>query len=271
MRRALVVLTVLAFALGACDLRAEIEVNDDGSGTMGMVFALEPEMIALLDQQGLGVDPFAEMRADFADDPVDWTVQDFREGKLRGIRATFPFTSIDDLLEKMDALGENSRDAGLQDFSIVRHDGGWAFTGRSTDVGKQVGNDQIPIPAAQLGAVLTLQLRVTLPGSAAEHNADEIERSAGRTTFIWSPSFDDGAIDLRAATTPGGGSSFPVLPVALVLGAVAVVLVARFVKAQNEAAAAAGSPNLSDGDVESLAGVPSDQNEPAASGPGAPE
>lgn len=243
MRRTLLAVALLALALSACELRAEIAVNENGSGTLGVTFAVEPETLALFNLGGAG-DPFAEMKADFADDPVTWTVQDFTEGKLKGIRATFPFSSIDDLREKSRLLdsGGNS-DAGFEDFTLERRGEGWVFEGRSTDTQSALsGGGQVPIPPEQLEKLVNIQLRSTLPGKASTHNANQVTASGGRTTFIWKPKFSAKSIDLRAQTMPGDGSSLPVLPVALGLGglgAVGAVLALR-----RKAAPAAMAPEV---------------------------
>ncbi len=232
MRRTLLALAALTLALSACELRAEIAINDDGSGTVGMVFAVEPQMLQFFDQAGLGADPFAELRADLADDPVAWEVDEFSEGSLKGIRAVFSFASVDDLVEKMDALGGSGGGEGaLKDFTIARQGDGWVFEGRSSDAQEELSNGQIPIPLDQLATILKVQFRVTLPGNAASHNADEVTSNGGRTTFIWKPDLKDNAVELRAATTPAGASS-PILPVAIGLAALGMVALIWFRRTQ---------------------------------------
>lgn len=231
MRRFFVGLAILAFGviLSACEMRAEISVNDDGSGTMGVVFLMEPEYIDAARQSGVE-DPFAEMRADLKDDPVPWQVEDLREGRLRGIRATFAFTSVDDLLRKAAEIGRDSGGStGFEEeFTLRRDGGGWRFAGRSTDLKEEAGDD-LPIPVEQLASLLKLQFRVTLPGKASSTNADDTTSSGGRTTFIWKPSINDSTVTFAARTT-AAGAGFPTLPVALgaaVVGVGAVVGILR--------------------------------------------
>lgn len=227
MRRILLAVAALTLALSACELRAEIAINEDGSGTVGMVFAVEPEMLQLFNQSGLGVDPFANLRSDLADDPVAWDVEQFTEGRLTGIHATFAFATIDDLLDKMEALdSDQGSDAALKDFTIARQAGGWVFEGRASDPQEELSSGSFPIPLDQLATMLNIQFRVTLPGRAAEHNADEVTSGRGGTTFIWKPDLKAQGVELRATTTPGGAAS-PVLPVALALAALAVVALTR--------------------------------------------
>ena len=219
----------LGLALGACELRAEITVNGDGSGTMGVTFLIEPEYIDLMNQSGAGVDPFAEMKADLANDPIAWKVKDITQGRLRGIHATFPFTSVDDLLKKAQELNQDSADSptGIEGFTLKREGGGWRFDGTSTDVTEQT--EDFPIPPEQLATLVKLQFSVALPGKAAEHNADETTSSGGKTTFIWKPSVAQRSVSFRARTTRGSGG-VPVLPIGLgaaVIGGAAVVAILR--------------------------------------------
>jgi hypothetical protein len=243
-RRTLLTIAVLTLALGACELRAEIALNDDGSGTVGMVFAAEPEMLQLLSQPGLGGgDPFADLRADLADDPVDWKVEGFTEGRLTGIRATFAFASVEDLTDKMEALDSDAGgDAAIKDFSIARRGGGWVFEARSGDPQDELSSGAVPVPVDQLAALLKVQFRVTLPGSVASHNADEVTSRGGRTTFVWRPDLSSPPADLRAATVPGGTSA-PAVPVTLGLVALTVVAFVWFRRTQSRPAVL--DPNFS--------------------------
>jgi hypothetical protein len=225
MRRTLLGIAVLALALSACELRAEISVNQDGSGTFGMVFAVGPEMREMLKQPGLGGgDPFAELRSDLADDPVAWTVEDYKEGALEGVRATFEFSSPQDLREKVIAMSEDPQsESALSEFSLERSGEGWSFRGIASDAESELGGGgDSPFQIDQLASLVKVQFRVTLPGRSVENNADEVETGGGKTAFIWKPSLTDRGISMIASTKPGGGSSLPLLPIAAVIGVLGV-------------------------------------------------
>lgn len=229
MRRILLCLALLTLALSACELRAEIEVNDNGSGTFGFVFGADPQMRGFLAQAG--EDPFAELRRDLADDPVPWTVTEFAEGDLTGVRATFPFDSVEQMKSALEALDQDpsNNGAAFRDFRLERSGEDWVFHA-SSDLQSSFGADAPPIPVEQLATLLRLQFRVTLPGKAASHNADEVTRSGGRTTFIWKPTLSATAVSMDARTTPGGGS-LPVVPIAAgVLALVAVLAAVSLVR-----------------------------------------
>ena len=249
MRRIVLVLAALAIALTACEFRAEIAIDDDGSGTFATVFAMEPEMIALFNESGFGGDPFDDLKRDLADDPVVWDVDEFKEGRLTGIRATFTFESIDDLLDKVDAMSTaEGNGSALEDFTVARRGGGWTFEGSAADPQEELSKDS-PFSLDQLENVLKFQFRLTLPGRAADHNADQAIAGNGKTTFVWAPSLKEPAPDFRASTTPAGASS-PVAPILLVLAALAIgaVLWLRSVRRPPEAAAGtlADAPDASD-------------------------
>jgi hypothetical protein len=225
LRRTVLVLAALAFALTACEFRAEIAIDDDGSGTFATVFAMEPEMIALFNESGFGGDPFDDLKRDLADDPVVWEVDEFKEGRLTGIRATFTFESIDDLLDKVDAMSTAEGDgSALEDFTVARQGGGWTFEGSAADPQEELSKDS-PIPLDQLENILKFQFRLTLPGRAADHNADQAIAGNGKTTFVWTPSLKEPAPDFRASTTPSGGAATPVLPSVLALAALVIVAI----------------------------------------------
>ena len=229
----------LGLFLSACELRAEISVNDDGSGTMGVTFGIEPELLQLMQQEQPGEDPFAEMKADLANDPVPWKVEDFMEGRLRGVHATFPFTSVADLLKKVQKLNEDSGESptGLEDFTLKRDGGGWVFGGTSTDVGQQ--SEDFSLPPEQLEKLVKLQFRVTLPGKVSSSNADRITSSGGRTTFIWKPSVNEKSVAFQAKTTAGGGSA-PILPIGLGAGVLAVAATVGILRSRKISVPAGG-------------------------------
>jgi phosphatidylinositol mannoside-binding LppM-like protein len=231
MRRIVVgcAIVALGFVLSSCELGAEVSVNKDGSGTMGISIGIEPQYLSLLGQSNK--DPFASTKKDLADDPVHWKVEEFKTAKVRGLHATFTFASVDELRAKLAAMSKSSAsETGLKDFTLKREaGGGWSFGGKSQDVQSRVGKG-ISIPPDQLASLLKLQFRVTLPGKARSSNADETTSSGGRTTFIWRPSVKDESVAFQAATTPGGG--LPMLPVAIAAALIALVGGVGFVRSR---------------------------------------
>lgn len=255
MRRTMVAVAALAMVLSACEIRAEIEVEEDGSGTFGFVFGMEEALFGSLPP---GMDPLASARRDLAGDPIPWRVEDFRENGLRGFRATVAFDSVEQLLAMLEQQAQADGQAlfatGDDAFVLERvAGGGWRFAatgegpsdldanpfggqGGSPSFGGDFGDPatdfggdlsftpQMPDLPAGADTILRLEFHVTLPGDAADSNADEVRRSGGGSTFVWRANLaDQGPMALSATTTPASGS-FPILPVAalalLALGAV---------------------------------------------------
>lgn len=128
MRRFLVALGLLALALTACELRAEINVNPSGSGSMGFEFGIEKSLLQAI-PGAAGQDPFAQATKDLGNDPVAWKVERFDKGGLAGIRATFQFSDIADLLRKAEALNQSgsSQGPGFKGLVLGKTASGWEF------------------------------------------------------------------------------------------------------------------------------------------------
>jgi len=250
MRRVMVGAVLVALVLSGCEIRAEIEVEEDGSGTIGMVFAMEALFFGSMPS---GLDPLAQARRDLADDPIPWKVEDYVSNGMKGFRATAPFDSIEHLREMID---EQARADGETPFDpnafVIERDGagGWRFEmtseapgqelagslspfgedfGESPSFGADFGDPSLDfegelgftpeVPGLPAGAdnVLRFEFHVTLPGDAAEHNAPDVEQKGGRSTFVWRYNLSDvDPVALRAATTPAG-ASLPLMPIAAVL------------------------------------------------------
>lgn len=253
MRRMIIGAAALMLVLSACEIRAEIDVNDDGSGTFGFVFAMEPMFFGALPG---GADPLAETKSELRADGLPWRIEDYQSEGLRGFRATLPFQSVEHLLrmmaEQSEASGSGPFDVGDGFVLEKAADGGWTFqaTGSSpgADLGFGGGNPfespsfggdfggegdlgftpEMPELPAGADGLLRFEVQVSLPGDAASHNADEVRQRGGKSTFIWRMGLtDEGPTDVRAATTPAAGG-FPMLPAAgivlVVLGGIVVAL-----------------------------------------------
>ena len=231
--RRLVALAGLALALAACEARVEMNVHDDGSGTFGMTMLVDKPTLDAMRAFGGGV--FDEMRKDLADDPVEWTVTNVKEGAQSGVHAVFAFADIEDLKAKLTKLDEEDSDQPFGEFVVERAGDGWRFeatanTPTASDLAPSLpgpGQNAPPgfeqaSPFAGLGSQLNLRFvfRVTLPGGAGETNASRIERAGSETTFVWQYDTKKASTtrSLFARTTAATGGGFPALPVAAVVG-----------------------------------------------------
>lgn len=266
MKRIVAVAAALALALSACEIRAEVTVAPDGSGTFGYVMAVEPFM---LDGMPANENPFNDFQSALEDGPLPWTFTEFKEAGYRGVRASLPFTSIEDLRSKIGTMNEEGAGNGIDDTLTITQtaDGGWTFRATTKPpepefddgdlsptwghqqptqplpgqiVGDQYtpplypeqdtfdpGDYRAPNPLEAFEGAFRFEFHVTLPGKPKETNASETHAGRKSTTFVWRiEPSGSQAVDLVATTKP---TPFPIVPVAagLVLVGGAVWLVLR--------------------------------------------
>lgn len=249
MRRMALGIVVLVLALASCEMRGELKVNSDGSGTMGIMFGIDRTLLALMPG---GQDPFADAEKGFKDDPVSWKMERFSTDKLVGFRASFPFSSVDDLKAKMALLKDDSKSgSAFGELDIRKTATGWEFSatpgsmpssagatpggggstapqtsqrsrpitlpdGRVIAPPSPVPMNPAPFDLSGLGSsLMDIQLWVTLPGALVSTNAAETKRAGRSTTFIWKPSMaavQKGERLAMTASTRSVGGGVPVLP-----------------------------------------------------------
>lgn len=207
-RRRAGLLLLLAVLLGACELetRASLDLSDDGSGTVALEAELDEALLDELDR--LGVDPFAELTAAVAADPV-WRLE--REPVDGGLRLRAVRERTTDPAGALAALGEGlaDTDPGLvADLDVdVDAEGGVEVAGTArlrAPVAPGV-MDADAAGEAPDGEALTeltarhvrAELEVTLPGRVVRHDADRVD---GRT-LGWSLP-PDTAVDVHATAVP---------------------------------------------------------------------
>lgn len=220
---------MLSLFLTACEMRAEVSVNEDGSGTLGFVFGLEP-MFARAFPPGTE-SPVDMFRDELKSSGAPWSFSKLDEPSLKGLRATMPFRDTEDLRERLEDLAEqdgtffgsgDSLDTGIV---LQQLDGGWSFRGRGvTPAGRDMEETGIDpstmmagMPEEDLNKAFRFEFHVTLPGQVLSHNADEIERVGDRTRFVWRTGmYDADALELRAQTEPVQPGP-PIVPAAIVV------------------------------------------------------
>ena len=234
MKRLILAIAALTLLLASCDLRAELHVNGNGSGIFGFAFLIDQ---ALLDRlPGAEADPAAEFGRQFADSPVPFTVEEISEGGSAGVRASFAFSSPDDLNTKLNALAASEGQApGAfgDDFRLERDGDGWVFEATGESVGDEFasgfneGFDQAapeggfgsddPFSAdfnpEMLAGLFDFSFRVTLPGTAGSHNATRTIDGGGATTYVWDVDLTSTDPLRMSARSVGAGGGFPAVPV----------------------------------------------------------
>ena len=222
--RCLSLLALLAGAVvlsGCARIEIGIHVNEDGSGEISLLSALDTRFLdaaAAAGDTGME-DPFSDL--DEADLPPGATVEEYDQDGFRGVRARFPFAASEDIKRTIDAALSDAGDdptgaaAGLDQlferFDLRRDGDGWRFDAVAVplfmgalpgDGGDALGGDALGGEMAELmleGFEFTI--RIELPGEIVEHNADAVEDGA----LVWS--LDPLSEEPRAllALTSGGG------------------------------------------------------------------
>ena len=217
--RCLTLLALLASAVvlsGCARIEIGIHVNEDGSGEISLLSALDTRFLdaaAAAGDTGME-DPFSDL--DEADLPPGATVEEYDQDGFRGVRARFPFAASEDIKRTIDAALSDAGDdptgaaAGLDQlferFDLRRDGDGWRFDavavpllmGALPGAGGDALGDEM---AALMLERFEFTIRIELPGEIVEHNADAVEDGA----LVWS--LDPLSEEPRAllALTSGGG------------------------------------------------------------------
>jgi hypothetical protein len=210
--RALFAVAVLALVATGC-FRSDIsvQVNDDGSGTVSAVFAVNPKQYAELYKslgsdadEELGDDPCKELQNDAQDGgdlPNGTKVEAYKDGDFCGVKFTIPFTAGDDIDKSIaDAFGglESAGVGGFETFTIEKQGTGWRFQAKPASDSSSTGTDMAMFEQYFKGA--SNVVRIKLPGRQVEHNADRID---GDGTMIWNLNVLGDSRTLSARTEPG--------------------------------------------------------------------
>ena len=163
----LIVFLMALVSTGCIKLHLNIEVNPDGSGTMGMAMGMTAQAKALAGSQGVG-DPFdaiSEEMAQSADAP-EVTVNRWTEGEYEWAEAQVSFQTLDELNTRMQETDlfkffKISKRSGLLKDSYVL-DAEIAPSAFTSDL----PSDMDVNPSGMFEARMT----VTLPGEIVESN-----------------------------------------------------------------------------------------------------
>jgi len=225
----LLVLAALPLLLAGCfRVDIAIHVEEDGSGSVAMLLAVEESMLAFLQSQGGSDSSPLDLLSDLdtATLPPGVTAEPYSEDGFTGARITIPFAAGDDVAATLDEAfsaigGADAADspAPLEDFVLRREpDDGWRF---EASVSSPTGGDTAGIDASAARLLLgdaSFAVRVLLPGEVVETNADETTADG---ELIWNIDPLGDARTLSAVTRPAGGAG----PSALLLGGLALATV----------------------------------------------
>lgn len=243
---------LVAFALitSAC-ITAEIEVrvNDDGSGTLSVLFAADRESLeAIAEGEDLG-NPADEI--DPSTLPPGATVETIDTEDLLGVKVTVPFAAGADVgaaIEETFAAvsGEDgamlSGESSLfEAFTLVREGDTWRFEA-NTEALDATGEDaeMMAMAQAMMGDV-TMVVRIALPGEVVTQNADRVEDDGALTWNV--PLFAPEGRTLSATSEVGGGGMNVAVISGIVIGALVLAAIgAMALSRRRSAAAASGTP-----------------------------
>ena len=192
--RRLALLALLAGAVllsGCARIEIAIQVNDDGSGEIALLSALDTQFLEAAAAAGDTEIEDSFLDLDEADLPPGATIEAYEEDGFRGVRARYPFAASDDI---KGAIGAALTDAGeaagpdelFKRFDLRRDGGGWRFDAVVSPIftGALPGDDGDALNgdlAALMLEEVEFTIRLDLPGEIVEHNADAVENGA----LVW--------------------------------------------------------------------------------------
>ena len=215
--RRVLVLLVAALAVlttGCLKVDVAIDVNEDGSGAIRTVQAVDVDAVA---QGGAGAFEPGDLLPDRGDLPDDVTASRYRQDGYEGVELRAEFRDLDELDSRLQDIADafiatfEEEGAGpatrsdsppgdaLAGFRIGRTVDGWTFEGDGLA-------GELSSPAARaLIAGSELRLQVRLPGRPllGRNNADEVRGN----TFVWELRAADPRDELFAETGPGSPAS----------------------------------------------------------------
>jgi hypothetical protein len=236
MRKYVLAFFGLALVLSACRIESNIIMNidEDGSATVGAEIGFDEEMLDLVTQGG--GDP-SDILGDLPDlggdgvEPIERV-----EGDMTYYGVT---TNIDDL-STYDFDGFEGE--AFSEFSYQFDDSSATLAAKvdATGIGDLGGEDLGIDPSEITGDIFSARVLVAMPGTIAEHNADEV---MGDGTLVWNLPLS-GSKDIFATST-FGGSSFNwiwlLVGGVLLIGVVAAVAAVMTSRKDSEKAVAAAA------------------------------
>lgn len=186
----------LALLLSACRIESNVilDINEDGSATVGAEVGLDEEMLDIVSQSG--EDP-TELLSDLPSlggeevEPIN---------RVEGDMTFFGFTTTVEDLSTYDFAGLQGET--FSEFIYEYDDSSATLTATvdATGVGDLGGGGELPIDPTDITADLfSARVLVAMPGSVTEHNADEV---TGDGTLVWNLPLS-GSVDIFATSTFG--------------------------------------------------------------------
>jgi hypothetical protein len=193
MRKYVLAFFGLALLLSACRIESNIilDINEDGSATVGAEVGFDKEMLDLVSQNGGDPeDLLSELPSPDGEEvePIS---------RVEGDMTFFGFTTSVEDLSTYDFAGLQGET--FSEFIYEADDSSATLTATvdATGIG-ELGDGELPINPAEITAdIFSARVLVTMPGSVTEHNADEV---TGDGTLVWNLPLS-GSVDVFATST----------------------------------------------------------------------
>lgn len=180
MIRKILLVAAFALVLSACrmDIKVEMQLNEDGSGTGALVFSVDDQMRDLIDQGGQAVSP-EDFFKSLGINTSTVTITEARDGDFTRTTAAGTYAEFDDL-KKMFAVGSDL--SAIKEASFVRVDDEVTLTGTLVfDLAANVP-DNAPVGLQTISQFITISAALEMPGEVIEHNADRVTEDG---VLIW--------------------------------------------------------------------------------------
>ena len=236
----LILLPAALLLSGCFTLETEYVVNEDGSGSQSIRFALPPEMVSTMGGEAPSVEEaesspeLQEIRDALGDTGSITFFSSPEEGF--GFEITMNVEPSDDvgaaLVAKAEELTRATADTEMPLGELtgaaptIRRDGdSWVFEAAMEELDAATiaalsGDPSATEMASFFGDQITLTTRLTLPGEVTEHNADEVLEDG---TLVWTMTASSPARTLTARSEVGGGGLPTAAMAGLLIGGIALV------------------------------------------------
>lgn len=249
MRKYVLAFFGLALLLSACRIESNIilDINEDGSATVGAEVGFDEEMLDLMSQDGGDPSDLLSELPDLGGDGVEPIER--VEGDMTFYGAT---TTVEDL-STYDFAGLQGE--SFSEFEYAFDDNSATLTATVDAAGfGDLGGDELPLDPSEITAdIFSARVLVSMPGTVTEHNADEV---SGDGTLVWNlplaGSKDIFATSTFGSTTPNwiwfliGG-----IVIVGIIAVIAAVMTSRKDSEKAVAAAAAAHEEEADQPIES--------------------
>ena len=202
-----VVTLLVVITLTSCyRIESTTEVNNDGSGQLSYLLALNYEAVAALGETDSTTrEEFCQdIQSDTTDVPPGASIEPYDEDGYCGLTTTVDIAPNTNFVQALtDATG--STQDQLTDFTLTKEaDDQWTFTQSLEDPGISSADESSDDPdAALLEETLDITYTIILPGQPAANNADSATLENDKTTFFWDVNPFGNTTNLEASTTAG--------------------------------------------------------------------